>query len=667
MLRQLFSTKHLFSLAPKQNFSCVRPYSFLSHILRFVTLKTSHKTIKNENGLNQYGQQNVKLLAPPNTNWDLYYYDRLSSKTSMIRIVEILPGAVDRVCCKIHHVDLDELSKPTTGPRQRMTFEALSYTWDAQVLREYVWCDNKLLPVTESLYIALRRLRSPSSSRLFWIDAICINQLDMLERSSQVALMRIIYHRATQVIAWLGTEDQYTEKAFTLIETIFAKTVSADSTFEADAGTIWNQKAMETLGLPRFPSSEWEALARLFERPYFRRLWVVQELVVSADAIAWCGRHSVRWALIEHAAKLLISSGWLRALQELYGVKVRPSFVQTIGNCKLHFHETQGGRGMELAFLLCSTRRFQTTDPRDKVIALIGLTRDAKEYESSMTDYSKSIVDLYRDTTGQLISTKRSLLLLSSKEDSRDRQFHELPSWVPDYSVWQRVSILGLPVRHSRYSAAADTAASVSWVPGSRCLAVGGLCQDRIEAVSSESLENSRMAQSFLVQCLDLSVPLLQKGTISIDSIWRTLIGNTGGDTYPAPEKYRAHFQSYISRLTARKRTLTKRITDNADLSSLLGATTKDHRNASSQIYQASVAYTAPYRKFFTTAKGTIGLGPRSMRPGDLVCVLCGGKVPFILRKDGAGYTLVGEAYVHGIMDGQALWEGSTFEDFRIW
>ncbi|MCJ1479437.1 hypothetical protein MMC13_008123 [Lambiella insularis] len=585
----------------------------------------------------------------------------------MIRVVEILPGVLDRVCCKIHYVNVDELPTSPTSPGQRMTFEALSYTWDAQAFREYVWCDNKLLPVTENLYIALQRLRSPNSSRLFWIDAICINQLNMLERSHQVALMRVIYHRAAQVIAWLGPDDQYTMDAINLIETIFAKTVSADSIFKADAGTIWNHQATEMLGLPRFPSPRWEALARLFERPYFRRLWVVQELVVSADAIAWCGPWSVRWALIEHAARLLISSGWLRALQEVYGVKVRPSFIQTIGNCKLHFHETRGGKGMELDFLLCSTRRFQTTDPRDKVIALIGLTKDAKKYESSMTDYSKRIMDLYRDTTGQLISTKRSLLLLSSVEDSLDRSFHELPSWVPDYSVWQRFSILGLPVRHSKYSAAANTVASVRWEQGSRFLAVDGLRQDQVEAVSANSLDNSQIAQAFLFQCLELSAPLLQRGTISIDSIWRTLIGNTGGDTYPAPEKYRAHFRSYLSRLTARKRAFSKMIAGNTDLSTLLATESKDHRSTTSQLYQASVAYTAPHRKFFTTTKGTIGLGPRSMQPGDLVCVLCGGIVPFILRKDGQRYTLIGEAYVHGIMDGQALWEGSTFEEFCIW
>ncbi|MCJ1387326.1 hypothetical protein MMC18_000168 [Xylographa bjoerkii] len=479
--------------------------------------------------------------------------------------------------------------------------------------------------------------------------------------------MRVIYHRAVQVIAWVGLDDQFTRKAFNLIETIFAKTVSADGNFKADAGTIWNHHAMERMGLPRFPSSEWEALARLFERPYFRRLWVVQELVVSSNAIAWCGPFSVQWAHIEYVAKLVLSSGWLRALQEIYGVKVRPSFVQTIGNCKIHFHETQGGSGMGLANLLCSTRRFNTTNPLDKIIALIGLTRDARKYEATMADYSKSIADLYIDTTGQLITADQSLLLLSSVEDISYRHFQELPSWVPDYSVWQRCSILGFPFRHSKYSAGGGTLASVRWSPGSPSLMVDGICQDQIEAVSTNSLENSLIAQTFLLQCLELSGPLLRKGSISIDAVWRTLIGNTGGDTYPAPEKYRLHFRSYLSRLSARNQAYLKTLTSNEDVHALLAMETRDPKAANSQYYQASIAYTAPYRKFFTTTRGTIGLGPRSMRPGDSVCIFSGGLVPFILRKDGTRLRLVGEAYVHGIMDGQAVWKDTTFEEFRIW
>ncbi|MCJ1383970.1 hypothetical protein MMC17_007084 [Xylographa soralifera] len=585
----------------------------------------------------------------------------------MIRLVEILPGKIDRICCKIHVIDLNELPKATIEAGQDMSFEALSYTWDVQTSCEYIWCNDKVLPVTQNLYAALQRLRKSSTSSLYWIDAVCINQLNISERNHQVALMRVIYHRAVHVIAWIGPDDQFTQKAFCLVETIVAKTISSDGSFKADAGTIWNHHAMERIGLPRFPSSEWEALARLFEKPYFRRLWVVQELVVSSEATTWCGPFSVRWAHIEYVAKLILSSGWLRALQEVYGVKVRPSFIQTIGNCKIHFHETQGGPGMGLANLLCSTRRFEATDPRDKIIALIGLTKDARKYEATITDYSKPITDLYKDTTGQLITADQSLLLLSSVEDSSYRHIHELPSWVPDYSVWQRSSILGFPLRHSKYSAGGRTPASVRWTPGSRSLMVDGICQDEIEAVSTNSLENSAIAQTFLLQCLVLAGPLLSKGSISIDAVWRTLIGNTGGDTYPAPEKYRLHFRSYLSRLSARNQAYLKTLASNEDVHALLTMETKDLKAANSQYYQASIAYTAPYRKFFTTTRGTIGLGPQSIRPGDSICIFRGGLVPFVLRKDGTRHRLVGEAYVHGVMDGQAIWRNTTFEEFHIW
>ena len=141
----------------------------------------------------------------------------------MIRLVEILPGKVDRIFCRIHIVDLNDLSRAATGAEQSTSYEALSYTWDVQTSYEHVWRNDKVLPVTQNLYVALQRLRKPSTSSLYWIDAICINQVDISERGDHVAIMRIIYHRAVHVIAWIGPDDQYTQKAFGLIETIVAK------------------------------------------------------------------------------------------------------------------------------------------------------------------------------------------------------------------------------------------------------------------------------------------------------------------------------------------------------------------------------------------------------------------------------------------------------------
>ena len=466
--------------------------------------------------------------------------------------------------------------------------------------------------------------------------------------------MRFIYNRATQVVPWLGDASKYTSLAFDLINTIVSNTTCTDGDLKADPGAIWDNRAMDSMGLPHFPSPKWQALAKLFERPYFQRVWVVQELAVASRAVARCGHLTIPWDRIEYVARLLVSTGWIRALKKVYSFRARPAFVRTISNCRLGFHELQGGSGMPLSLLLCSGRRFQATDPRDKIIALMGLSNNAGPGKSTsiVPDYSKPTADLYRDITGHLITRERSLTLLSSVEDNQDRQIHELPSWVPDYSVWQRVSILGLPIGQRTFQAAGTTPVSTRWLEGSPILAVDGFYQDEIESVSLESLKD-RDFMRVVRQWLNMAEPLLSRGTISKDAFWRTLIGNTGGYTYPAPEQYGDHFASYLSIAALRKR-------DHSE--ALFIRQVGDLNKASPLLYQASLAYVVPNRKFFTTIKGFIGLGPRSVRPGDSVCIFSGGRVPFVLRRDGDHHRLVGESYVHGLMDGQVINNGTKFE-----
>ncbi len=87
---------------------------------------------------------------------------------------------------------------------------------------------------------------------------------------------------------------------------------------------------------------------------------------------------------------------------------------------------------------------------------------------------------------------------------------------------------------------------------------------------------------------------------------------------------------------------------------------------ANSLLQQAALGYVTLYRKLFTTKKGTIGLGPRSMRPGDLVCILSGGRVPFIVRAEGSYFRLAGKSYVHGLMEGQAVKDEIEIQEFVL-
>ncbi|ORY12590.1 heterokaryon incompatibility, partial [Clohesyomyces aquaticus] len=128
-------------------------------------------------------------------------------------------------------------------------YEALSYVWGDTNNSRSIQCNESSLTVTESLYSALNSLRRQEEARLMWIDAICINQDDLEERSLQVTLMREIYLRSNAVIVWLSPEQKNTKAAWETIQHI-------DSLNNVDV------------------CSE---IARILRLPWFTRSWVVQE------------------------------------------------------------------------------------------------------------------------------------------------------------------------------------------------------------------------------------------------------------------------------------------------------------------------------------------------------------------------------------------------------
>lgn len=128
------------------------------------------------------------------------FYNELPSEDH-IRLLELLPGP-GRVECRMHFALL---------PDDKDTYEALSYTWDLNYY-EYrencetfpIWYNGLEINVTENLYTALCNRRDQSSPALLWVDALCINQEDLKERSHQVQRMGLIYENAFQVIVWFG-------------------------------------------------------------------------------------------------------------------------------------------------------------------------------------------------------------------------------------------------------------------------------------------------------------------------------------------------------------------------------------------------------------------------------------------------------------------------------
>jgi hypothetical protein len=106
-----------------------------------------------------------------------------------------------RIRCLLHHYLLFP-----TQQKWKQDFHAFSYTWGSGDQDRLIIIDGKGFLMARNLQLALWRLRLPDRSVFLWIDAICINQRDILEKQEQISMMGDIYSIATKVVAYLGEE-----------------------------------------------------------------------------------------------------------------------------------------------------------------------------------------------------------------------------------------------------------------------------------------------------------------------------------------------------------------------------------------------------------------------------------------------------------------------------
>lgn len=201
-------------------------------------------------------------------------YRPLNQSTREIRVIKIHPGLRDEVLvCTIQTVALNE--------PHRIPYEALSYCWgdptrtkpvqildadsEAPVAQQYVF------GVTSNLHDALCHVRSNSQTRVFWIDAICINQNDLPERSWQVAMMRQVYSFATGVVVWLGPSNSGVKSSIEDAKTVAKRYRDATSASPPQAATA-------ELHRPMFEHGTYHIQSPLFQFSWFRRTWVLQEV-----------------------------------------------------------------------------------------------------------------------------------------------------------------------------------------------------------------------------------------------------------------------------------------------------------------------------------------------------------------------------------------------------
>jgi hypothetical protein len=338
-----------------------------------------------------------------------------------IRILRLLPGnEEDTICCTLQH-RLISSSEPT--------YIALSWAWGTPTkLRREIKVNGESHNIWPSLFVALLELRKRYAPFDIWIDALCINQSDEAEKMVQIPLMRMIYTQAEYVLIWLG-EDGHDSK-------YLLDCVAANRTEQHGSARL----------VP--------ALFHLLVRPWFQRLWAIQEFILhGADPRILCGTASVVTVSALHVLyqSFLENKDLLPFDEELRGRErtelaepsvddfdmdvARLPMLSLMVNLRSKFHENRQG-GVPLIEAILATSNWLCTDSRDRLYALLGLL-GANEMQSLLTcihlDDKSTAPQIWTGSIKYILTTQGSHgfdLYQNFKIDQLSQQ--NTPSWVPD-------------------------------------------------------------------------------------------------------------------------------------------------------------------------------------------------------------------------------------------
>ena len=661
-----------------------------------------------------------KRLPPLAANWrfSVYSYIPLSSP-SCFRVLVLAPGGVDEpLRGSIKELDLAV---------QYLQYKALSYTWirreqhvsagrshlgvlsvhtkpetqssfkwEEQPKPHHIIIDNTtILPTTCNLQSALIRLRSPGESIIIFVDALSIDQstseTSLKERSQQIRSMRDIFHRAETVLADLGEDDDGAVSCLETIQDIASIDRDLWYACQLDGKGYDGLLSSSTISTPEF----WQSFLALCRRPWWRRLWVIQEVIVAKQAIFHIDGHNINesqlitgmnraWHYATSGNNVLVQSGQLRVAvfsecrQACLSIYRLRELME--GNPHRNFLET----GLPIVAIMAFIREFKTTAPHDQIFALMGLAerRDRENinvdytipYSETLTHFSQHVIgsDTWWQTLLHLLPWEKSDLI---------------PSWVLDPSRTTH-DVLDQSFLHGQ-SSAAYRAGGRGSAPSSfdadtkqicmLALAAGCLVDltELFPSFMTESDASYKTVKSRLRKAKTMYVRTTLKleedaATVSMHNFWSTL---TGGQrlSFVDSKYFLQDLATYIEAFeewcfdTHSSETLPAA----GDPMFIAG-----HHDRVEKATKYMIAICGD-RYLAATSDGRLCLVPTTTRLHDKVFVFPGLDMPFVVREklqthenkgnSRKAYTLVGSAYVQGIMDGELLDEQMNERIEDIW
>ena len=284
----------------------------------------------------------------------------------------------------------------------------MSYFWGGPEKTKTIILNDKRVQVTENLEASLRRLSWQLQRTPLWVDAICIDQNDILEKANQLGEMFRIYQNAQYVLVRLGDETPKSPQAMDFLRAVqtgmknehglhggnsrrnianVAPTQKGDTTLRMTNPNIKSfTSQMQQVTNATVINAEFQTCSAanpildILMRPYWRRAWVLQEFAVARDAFFVCGSQIMHWQELYEAIQTIVGcyerspEDWF-SIEPLWLPVLRMFFVRN------HFHNCP--LNLLLGHLLIETstanQYLNATDPRDKIFSLLGLSCDATD------------------------------------------------------------------------------------------------------------------------------------------------------------------------------------------------------------------------------------------------------------------------------------------------
>jgi hypothetical protein len=592
-------------------------------------------------------------------------------------------------------------------------YAALSYTWGQIAPSIPILVNGSVTMVSENLYLALLHLRKREVTRL-WVDAICINQDDFPERASQVSQMKGIYQNAAIVFIWLGESNKLSEQAFDELHGL-TELLDWDDVIPRHE---LDQNMMDE------NHQKWRAISEILHRPWFRRMWIIQEALSARRAMIVCGKDILDLDLFLKIINSILKAGALRHILAYHPSKelMQVTLKQLEFLVKAKFENvdfiTQHKFKPTLLNYLAETRWAEATDPRDKIYGILGLadtTRSLGHREKGRNstwipfkpDYNLSKEEVFINVTKAILWTTRSLSVLRFARHM-SKNVTGLPSWVPDWSskephavpeylslgpisagneqFWRSKWTISSSCRERRpasYDIAQQCQPSFSLGRGNS-LTVTGLHFDTIASVTQHTYprddimytvdplnkdttelhelmhQHLESTYEWIEECIHHAANCLPYAAeeSTWTSLWRMLNADTTQDKKPIPEGCKTVLES-IRTAQSSLAALSSRSGNPDPLTEIaLGAAFSNFEHCMSQLPKVGTEYSS--WRFATTRNKYMGLVPNEVRVGDVVCVVYGCEMPFVLRKCRRKcYKFVGHCKIQGFSFDEAVVESS--------